>query len=705
MTVDRRKLPLDARLLSEAIIELNISRRHVALYPANHPLAERSLGRALDFFEKLLDLRPSIMLAVSKDTIFIDDYFLDRKNPVYKEFALHLHRMNIASITFNQGVTGDELYRFLRLISEKAKDDATENTLQKILEESGLKHIHVGFIDYGAFTCNESADGQDNNTDEYIWERYVHGLLEGTLQTDEQNNTGKEIPPDVFAKLMNRAYADKLKDETYDRVITTYLRKSSDRAFSSNELKKLLEFINGLKPELKKQFLTSTIRFLPKDRNFIERTLKEIPVDKVIDLLKTINEQKMVIPDPLKNLLDKFTKLSGNGADLFSLEDGILADDIFLSSDVKNLLKGSYSSERFVTAKYQDEIHSLLDFDMSGDMAEKLVEFEKECTDEQIEKEFNHIILELISCDTVSEEEFELLINIQKDQAQHFIGTGQFAQVLKIIKVLESLQEDNRFADITSKALRFFDTPEYISLFIDSLRMIDKSMRKDAFLLCDWYGEKIVPRLVKALIEEKSYTIRRLLINLIVHFGSAVIPEAIKHLEDSRWFVKRNMLFILRECGNEEALCHIRPYCHHENPKISRLALKCLLQTGDSYGVKVLRENMLGESGEMAALAVAIAGVFKLRELVPDLIEMLTKRTISSSDVQEKIPVVKALGQIGDSRALETLRDILLSKSFFFKHSTEMLKKEIYRSLDNYPPADVEDLPGAGEKTGILFKQ
>ena len=76
---DTDKIPLDARLLSYAIIELNISRRNVAIYPRDHPSVESSLSNAFKFLNRLFEIRSHITLAVAKDTIIIDKYHLDKK--------------------------------------------------------------------------------------------------------------------------------------------------------------------------------------------------------------------------------------------------------------------------------------------------------------------------------------------------------------------------------------------------------------------------------------------------------------------------------------------------------------------------------------------------------------------------------------------------------------------------------------------------
>jgi hypothetical protein len=45
----QKKIPVDTKLLSDAVIELNISRRSVGLYPREHPIVKESIERAFEF--------------------------------------------------------------------------------------------------------------------------------------------------------------------------------------------------------------------------------------------------------------------------------------------------------------------------------------------------------------------------------------------------------------------------------------------------------------------------------------------------------------------------------------------------------------------------------------------------------------------------------------------------------------------------------
>ncbi len=687
------KLPLDARILGDAIIELSISRRNVSVYPKGHPSIEGSLNRAFELLQKLFELRPEITIAIAKDTIIVDDYFLDRKNPVYKEFAVHLSSMNIASLTFISGLSKDELYQFDRILSEGTKE-ANVKVIQETLKKWNILHIKIRFIDYGAFSFHEGKTEKEASS-QRIWERYIYGLLEGALQTEEESDAIQDIPPEMLANFLNKSVTGDIKEDTYDRVITTYIRRSKEKSFSGTELKRILDFINGLRPELKKQFLSSALKGIPKDRDVVENALKDVSADKVIEFLTIINKQKIAVPDALKNLLDKFSGLQSGSTEDLIFGKGLIADDIFLSPDVTNLLnEGKF--ETFVTDTYQKEIEKLLNFDAKGIVTEKLDELNRECSDEYLEKEFNLIILELFLSNTISEEEPGFFIDTLKGQAMQFIETGQYGQVLKIFMVLESDSLNKRFPRVTQEIIQYFYSPEFISQFIDSLRIIGRQMRNEALLLCDCYSEKIIPPLMDALSGEDSQVVRRFLISLITYFGDMSVPDAIKRLEDHRWFVKRNMLYVLKECGGKEVIPHVRPYCNHENKKISFEAIRLLLKVGDSHGIDALRRHLESESGEVVAQAIAITGSFRVKEVLPHLLQMLKKKSISGADLHEKIPIIRSLGQIGDPGALNALRDVLSSKSFLFKGAVEKLKEEVYMALRSYPYEDIKDLIEAG---------
>jgi hypothetical protein len=84
---------------------------------------------------------------------------------------------------------------------------------------------------------------------------------------------------------------------------------------------------------------------------------------------------------------------------------------------------------------------------------------------------------------------------------------------------------------------------------------------------------------------------------------------------------------------------------------------------------------------------------------VPDLVHLLRKKGFSGEDLYKKIPVVKALGEISDIKALEPLSEILSEKRFLFKGTSEQLKEEIYKTLKKYPIEHIKHLIEIGLKS------
>lgn len=686
------KIPLDARLLSYAIIELNISRRKVAIYPRDHPSVERSLNNAFKFLNQLFEIRSEIKLTFARDKIIIDKYQLDEKNPVFRDFALNLNQMNIAHITLKTGITKDELYRFHSFITEKL-DDLTVDNLRKIFKRYKITHIEVGFVDFRNFSIGDKSVQQASKLP--LWERYVYSLIEDKFQHKEICDEISDIPPEILARLLNNISDRNIKEEAYEKIITTYMRSFSENSFSGQDLKKLLEFIEHLMPDLKKRFLSSAVKVFSKDNGSAHQAFKKISIEEIDVFIDTVNKQGISIPQTLTNLIDKFSYGTQDSSDIIYLEEDLLEDEEFFPSNLAEIYNEN-DSDKVLNGNDLREIQSLINFDASRLKTSQLIEFENEFHDDLIEKRFNQIILELISSDTVSEETYRSFVNIIKEQSEQLLWIGQYVQVLDILKVFELNKASYKYPDINSEALQYYHSPEFIVKLIDSFKLLGRQMRKEVWSVCEYYDEKIIPCLVDALVEEESQTVRRFLMELLKKFGNKVIDEAIKRLRDERWFVKRNMLYILRETDIKEVTEYIRPCCRHENYKVSIAALKCLLDVKDNYAVEIIREYLTSDSENLFQQAVALSGSFKIKEVVDDLIRLLKKQRVSGDDILDKISIVRALGDIGDPRAIDALRILVSRKSIFFKKITDQLKEEIYRTLKNYPYELVEDLVEAG---------
>lgn len=696
MTNTNEELAIDGQLLGDAIIELNTSLRNVQIYPHDHPSVERSLDRVVIPLNRLFELRPEIKIGIAKDTLIIDEYYLDKKNPVYREFAERLSSLGISFITFFDGLTKDEIYRFHSFLVD-ASDLDTEEKISTCLKHQSLKHIKLNFVDYGVFTFDVGATGDANNK-EHVWESYVYALLKGKSLGKDQLNEISRIEPENLAGLLNTGNVEGLNEESYNRVIATYLRTSSEGSFSGERLKRLTDFIMQLNPDIKKQFLSEAMKGFSRDTVSFQQALGDVSVDTAINLLQVVSEQRIALPEALRNLLEAFSKIEKHvEMTQQHFGDSCMVDDILLSPDVTNFLKeGDFRA--FVTEKYEKEIQKVLQFDLSKRNWQKTGDLFEACESRAFEEHFSYILLELVTAGVLGDQEIVEHVPILREQGRHFVKTGQYAEALHVIKGLKDFVRET-FAHIQVTVFEHFHAPEFVSDIIASFRALGRLKREEATALCDYYGEGMVPSLIDALIEEESAATRRFLILLITRFGKHAASEAVRRLEDDRWYVKRNMLTILAACGGKEVIQYVKTCCNDDNPKVVFEAVKCLLEKGDRFGVEIVMQQLGSHSKEHVNQAISLVGTYRIKAAVPVLIEMLRKKEITKTDYLDKIRVVEVLGELGDPKSIEALRNLASLKSILFKSAVEKLKEEVFKTLKHYPIEDVRDIAEGGTRS------
>ena len=151
-------IPLDTELLSEAVIELNISRKNVGIYPPGHIQIAKSIERTFQILQKMLEIRAEMTLGVAKDTLLVGQDYLDKKNPVYRDFALAMSQHEIASVTFIRGLEKDELVRFQRILTTKPEDIRGSGGITKVMSDADIPHIRIQSIDYDSFHFTEEQE-------------------------------------------------------------------------------------------------------------------------------------------------------------------------------------------------------------------------------------------------------------------------------------------------------------------------------------------------------------------------------------------------------------------------------------------------------------------------------------------------------------------------------------------------------------------
>ena len=136
-----------------------------------------------------------------------------------------------------------------------------------------------------------------------------------------------------------------------------------------------------------------------------------------------------------------------------------------------------------------------------------------------------------------------------------------------------------------------------------------------------------------------------------------------------------------------------------KNKKVSMEALKSLLHFSTPGALAYLKLFLSADDPDLRQQAVMLCGTYKITEAVPNLVGILEERDMLGGKSHSKVMVVRALSQIGDSRAIEPLIRLYRSRTLFFPKALNDLKVEIFRNLDGYAPKAIKPLIDMGLKS------
>jgi hypothetical protein len=676
----KEQKPLDAKLLSDAVIELNISRRSVGLYPPEHPITRQSIQNAHELMKKLFEIRHSITLGVAKDVLMVDEYTLDKKNPVYIEFALALHSKGIASVTFYSGLEENELQILHELISNP--DFPPGRALLNLDKYKELRHVRFVPVDASKFKFVEDGRKTEKVSRQMIWEDYVYGLLEGKLADKDSEGVFLSIPPDDLATIISSYPSE--TDEGYDRVITNYLSRKGRKGLTRESLNKFMELVENLSPNVKEQFLSRAVKHPLLNQRENEEILGELTPED-IERMMSILQREVKLPESLRNLIDKLSEVRGRRGkeEPFDVTHPRV-DDIELSSEVVELFQEDQFWD-YVDEQYQKDLEKIL---KSSSITGFQLSLEVRDAFSQIvlDREFSGLILELINYQEKKHEDHMKMLGQLRELTDMFLDTGRLEEMYTIYTAFNRKMLAGKFERENREYVDgYFHSEQFISKLLDAFAIWGRDHRGASEGLAKSLKGYLMNPLFDMLNHEERPAQRKFYISVLSGLGKDALKEAVQRMDDERWYVVRNMIYIIRECGGTDYIAKIRPLTNNKNKRIGFEAIKTLVHFKTPDAFSRLRVFLTGKSPYLKEQAIRLLGAYKIKEAVPDLLDILEKPDRLGSEQHYKPLVIQSLGKIGDPGVLKTLKGMFTSRSLLYKSAQRQLKLEIIRSLENYP--------------------
>jgi hypothetical protein len=194
------------------------------------------------------------------------------------------------------------------------------------------------------------------------------------------------------------------------------------------------------------------------------------------------------------------------------------------------------------------------------------------------------------------------------------------------------------------------------------------------YLILMHLGEKAVPAAIQRINVANNIHSRKALATALVRIGKPAVPSLLAMLNDARWYVVRGMLSILGEIRCEECVSELRSTIYHFDDRVRKEAIRSLTKIGGPDVAEILVELLSDKDPSIVRQVIFSLGILKSDKALEPLLHIVEKRDILLKSLALKKDALRAIGLIGDKRALPHLMKLASKRQWFAAKRSEELR-------------------------------
>jgi hypothetical protein len=378
-----------------------------------------------------------------------------------------------------------------------------------------------------------------------------------------------------------------------------------------------------------------------------------------------LEEMPVIVPDTVdqfrKNLV--FKPLAHHvevGLTEEGSEEGIDLDEV-LSKMVEE--PPAFVSDRSVYFLTSDEVEGL----------KKDVESE---IDPAFVFHITDIFFEILALEK-EKEPYEDAINILVKVLDALLTLGEFTQAANLLKRVYIILKTYELQDWQVESIRRIIMEAGEEIRIERIgRILDKEEVRlgevNAYLVL--LQKNSIKPLIKLLGELKNSKARRVFCDALAEIGKNAIELFTPFVDDRRWYLVRNIVYILGRIGKEQSLPYVQKAFNHEDIRVRREAIQALGLIGGQRAIGLLVKSLTDNDVRircMAAINLGKGG--KKAGLIP-LLEVVQSKDFYKREPAEIRAFFNAIGMVGSNEAVPVLRQLLERKSWFGRGKTDEIR-------------------------------
>ncbi len=218
------------------------------------------------------------------------------------------------------------------------------------------------------------------------------------------------------------------------------------------------------------------------------------------------------------------------------------------------------------------------------------------------------------------------------------------------------------------------ESPEMIKLIgemLDEESGIEDSVLQD---YVSFLSKNAIPQFMIILGELKNIKSRKSVVNALVFLGKKDISTLVRGLSDRRWYVVRNIIYILRKIGDSRAVDYLLRVSGHSDPRVRNEALRTLGEIGGEKAAVAVGECLDDPEPFVRTAAARALGAIYSDIAKSMLMARISDKNFLNADFNEKKEFLEVLSRWRDTQVLDFMIKVVKKRVFFKRVKYNELK-------------------------------
>lgn len=322
-----------------------------------------------------------------------------------------------------------------------------------------------------------------------------------------------------------------------------------------------------------------------------------------------------------------------------------------------------------------DEIKKLLELDSTYSGADEVV----------------LILFEILAQEQELNEYHETVALLEK-ALDSLLNLGNISSACLLVKRLKEEEQAQKLtsktkADRLKTALEKAGDKERIGKLA---RLLNESKGIDIRLVKQ-YLEILPANSISSLIyllgELNHFAARKAVCEVLEGFGAAHLDLIANGILDSRWFVVRNVVWVLGNLKTPKAGEYLKRTLKHSDSRVRRESIISLAKVGTPQAHDHLIAILADPERKIRSLALKALVVGKVKNALNPLWEMVSDKKFRERGPEEKKDVIEAIAAIGEEAGAQLLKKLVRKRSWWQKSYWKELQQMALKALERYPNA------------------